>query len=113
MPMRGRHTKVSAYLEQLASHLKVGGTERRRILTEVSDHMLGRVQKEEAAGASANLAQERAISEFGDPAVVARRFSPSPATRSSGGSAIFPVSPKAKPGATRALPLRRESKTVP
>jgi len=62
---------IERYLDDLATRLRVGPVEARRLLAEAEEHLHETVAREEAAGADADLAQRRAIERFGTARQVA------------------------------------------
>ena len=66
---------IEGYLDQLLGHLRGSAHDVRRILAETEEHLRDATAELEAAGASQEEAQRRAIERFGHPRTVARRFS--------------------------------------
>jgi hypothetical protein len=67
--------QIEGYLDQLLGHLRGSAHDVRRILAEAEEHLRDAAAELEAAGASEEEAQRRAIERFGNPRTVARRFS--------------------------------------
>jgi hypothetical protein len=66
---------IESYLDQLLGHLRGSAHDVRRILSETEEHLRDATAELEAAGASEEEAQRRAVERFGHPRTVARRFS--------------------------------------
>ena len=66
---------IEGYLDQLLGHLRGAATDVRRILAETEEQLRDATAELEAAGASEEEAQQRAVERFGPPRTVARRFS--------------------------------------
>ena len=65
---------IDGYLADLNAVLEVGLRSRRRILTEVADHLCQATQEQLRRGTDQREAQRRAIAAFGSPQEVAARF---------------------------------------
>ena len=66
---------IEGYLDQLLTYLRGSAHDVRRILSETEEHLRDATTELEAAGASEEEAQRRAIERFGHPRTLARRFS--------------------------------------
>jgi hypothetical protein len=63
------------YLAALRRTLRVGPFAKRRILREIDAHLVDAIRREEVGGATRTVAERRAIACFGDPRILAARFS--------------------------------------
>lgn len=73
-PDPSRGDAIDGYLDRLADLLVLRGRSVRRILCESEDHLRAAAADAEAAGADRAAAEDAAISRFGSPSTVARRF---------------------------------------
>jgi hypothetical protein len=74
-------TPVESHLAALHESLQVSRRDRRRIVTEVRDHLLDDVAARERGGDAPRAAAEAAVAAFGDPVDIARRFNALAGTR--------------------------------
>lgn len=72
--------RIDAYLDELERQLRVPRRARRRILTEVREHLLDAAEAEQSSTAEGSCAAERAVLRFGPAAETARQFN-RPASR--------------------------------
>lgn len=76
---------IAAYLDELECQLRVPRRARRRILSEVREHLLDAVEAEQPSTAEGSCAAERALLRFGAAADAARQFN----SRAGGRSALL------------------------
>jgi len=68
--------RIGGYLDQLLLELRGRATDVRRVLAETEEHLRDATADGVAAGLSPDEAEAQAISRFGSPRTVARRFAP-------------------------------------
>jgi HAAS len=72
-----RHGLIDAYVESLRRRLR-WRSDVNAVVAEVEDHLYSTVERFEASGIGADLAQRAALERFGDPDLVARAYAAAP-----------------------------------
>jgi len=81
----GQEDSIERYLDRLLVHLRGSAADVRRVLAEAEEHLRDATAERVAAGTTEGEAQRQAVAAFGDPRMVARRFS----------SKLAPIPPRA------------------
>ncbi|MGB0652237.1 MAG: HAAS signaling domain-containing protein [Thermoplasmatota archaeon] len=97
---------IKDYLNEVARHLNIGGTERRRILDELQSHLTDQVEelaREEPATDRREL-QRRVLRDFGDPRELALSYEPNQTViRRSGGEVALRITQDVARGTGKVL----------